>query len=177
MNRPAPHVFWLTGLPAAGKTTLANALVTHLQARQIPSVCLDGDVLRQGLCRDLGLSDADRLENIRRAGEVARLMHAAGLTVVCALVSPFVVARQQVRELFAAEDFSEVFLATPLEECIRRDPKGLYGKAQRGEIQGMTGWDAPYEAPVAADFVFDTLVLSPAQMVASLAERLQYRSS
>ena len=171
MNKHAPHVFWLTGLPAAGKTTLANALVRALQAQKIPVACLDGDVLRQGLCRDLGLSDEDRLENIRRAGEVAKLMHQAGLTVVCALVSPFRVARQQVRELFSVNDFSEVFLATPLEECMRRDPKGLYGKAQRGEILGMTGWDAPYESPLNAEFVFDTRRLSVEEMTSQLAAR------
>ncbi|GAB4088458.1 adenylyl-sulfate kinase [Hydrogenophaga soli] len=169
-----PHVYWLTGLPASGKTTLARALHAHIaDTLHLPVTCLDGDELRQGLCADLGLDDASRTENIRRAGEVARLMHRAGLTVICAFVSPFHADRQRVRALFGPSNFSEVHLATSLEECIRRDPKGLYRKAQRGEIQGMTGWDAPFEPPTAAEFVFDTQQLALPQMVSALTQRLQ----
>lgn len=163
-----PHVFWLTGLPAAGKSTLAQALQAHLSACQVHATCLDGDELRQGLCADLGLDDASRTENIRRAGEVAKLMHSAGLTVICAFVSPFNADRERVRRLFSPGEFTEVHLATSLAECIRRDPKGLYGRAQRGEIQGLTGWDAPYEIPQAAELSFDTGRLSLDTMVHKL---------
>lgn len=151
-----PSVIWLTGLPASGKTTLAHALEAHLSALGMPVACLDGDELRKGLCADLGLDDASRSENIRRAGEVAKLMHSAGLTVICAFVSPFNADRQRVRQLFRPGEFIECHVSTPLEECMRRDPKGLYGRARQGILSGLTGWDAPYETPPAAEFSFDT---------------------
>ena len=172
MNQLRPHVFWLTGLPASGKSTLAQALEAHLRAQHVPVARLDGDELRQGLCADLGLDDASRVENIRRAGEVAKLMHGAGLTVICAFVSPFGAGRARVRQLFQPAEFSEIYLATSLAECIRRDPKGLYGRAQRGEIQGLTGWDAPYEIPAAAECSFDTQQMALADMVQALALRM-----
>lgn len=129
---------------------------------------LDGDELRKGLCADLGLDDASRSENIRRAGEVAKLMHGAGLTVICAFVSPFNADRQRVRQLFHHGDFVECHLSTPLDECVRRDPKGLYDRAQRGVISGLTGWDAPYEVPPAAEFSFDTTRTTLETMVQAL---------
>jgi adenylyl-sulfate kinase len=168
----SPHVYWLTGLPASGKTTLARAWEAHLAAQQVRVVCLDGDELRKGLCADLGLDGASRSEHIRRAGEVARLMHAAGLTVVCAFVSPFAKDRDRVRHLFAPGEFSEIHLSTSLEECMRRDPKGLYTSAQKGEIRGLTGWDAPYEVPTAAECTFDTALLAPADMLQMLQLRI-----
>lgn len=167
-----PHVFWLTGLPASGKSTLARALEAQLLEQGMRVSRLDGDELRRGLCADLGMDRASRSENIRRAGEVARLMHAAGLSVICAFVSPFATDRQRVRRLFPPKHFSEVHLATPLEECIRRDPKDLYGRAQRGELSGLTGWDAPYEAPEAAEFTFDTRQLAPADMACLLQRQI-----
>lgn len=150
------HAYWITGIPAAGKTTLAQALVQALQAAGHRACVLDGDELRKGLCADLGLSDADRRENIRRAGEVTRLMVNAGITVVCAFVSPFEADRQRVRALFRPGEFTEVHLTTTVQECARRDPKGLYARAKAGEIHGLTGWDAPYEPPSSPEFRFDT---------------------
>ena len=167
-----PHVFWLTGLPAAGKSTLAQALKTQLEARGLPSICLDGDELRKGLCSDLGFDAASRSENLRRAGEVARLLQGAGMNVIGAFVSPFIADRQRVRQLFPAGDFSEVHLCTSLQACMDRDPKGLYAKAQRGELQGLTGWDAPYEAPPHPEFSFDAAVMSPEQMAQQLYSRI-----
>lgn len=169
---PLPHVFWLTGLPASGKTTLARTLEADFQEQGLRVACLDGDELRRGLCADLGMDEAGRSENIRRAGEVARLMHAAGLTVICAFVSPFMVDRQRVRDLFRPGEFTEIHLSTPLDECIHRDPKGLYARARRGEISGLTGWDAPYEAPESAEFTFDTRQLAPADMVRILQTQI-----
>lgn len=167
-----PHVFWLTGLPASGKTTLAQALMQHLKARGMAVIGLDGDQLRQGLCADLGFDPASRQENIRRAGELARLLHSSGLNVIGSFVSPFAADREKIRQLFRPPDFSEIHLCTSLKECMRRDPKGLYAKAQRGELAGLTGWDAPYEPPGAAEFVFDTEWMTPAEMVHTVCSRI-----
>lgn len=168
---PLASVYWITGLPAAGKTTLARALVQELQEAGHSAFLLDGDELRQGLCSDLGLSAADRSENIRRAGEVARLLVNAGTTVVCAFVSPFEADRQRVRKLFAPAQFVEIYLNTPVQECARRDPKGLYAQARAGRITGLTGWDGPYEIPTHPEYVFDTATLRTAQMVQALVQR------
>lgn len=165
------RVYWITGLPAAGKTTLARALVQAIQEAGCPAFVLDGDELRQGLCSDLGLSAADRSENIRRAGEVARLLANAGTTVVCAFVSPFEADRQRVRALFEPAQFAEIYLSTPVQECARRDPKGLYAQAKAGRITGLTGWNGPYEIPAQPEYVFDTETLSTAQMVQALVPR------
>lgn len=159
------HCYWITGLPASGKTTLARALAAELQQLGRQACVLDGDELRQGLCADLGLSDADRSENIRRAGEVARLMVRAGVTVCCAFVSPFRADRDRVRALFEPTTFTEIHLDTPLNECVRRDPKGLYARARSGALAGLTGWDAPYEAPLTPQWRLDTQ-LAPAHTLA-----------
>lgn len=164
-------IYWITGLPAAGKTSLAQALSPALRLAGRPSYVLDGDDLRRGLCSDLGLSAADRSENIRRAGEVARLMADAGITTVCAFVSPFAADRQRVRALFDPAQFIEIFLCTSVDECARRDPKGLYAKAKAGQISGLTGWDAPYERPSHPEFAFDTEVLSIEHMVQTILDQ------
>lgn len=142
---------WFTGLPASGKSTLANALAARLQADGRRVCVLDGDRLRAGLCSDLGFGDADRQENIRRASEVARLMADAGLIVLVAFISPFGADRALARSKFAAGEFMEVFVDTPLTECERRDPKGLYARARRGELPKLTGVDGRYEAPEAPE--------------------------
>jgi len=149
------RVYWITGLPAAGKTTLAHALVYALKESGHVAYALDGDDLRKGLRSDLGLSAADRSENIRRAGEVTRLMANAGITVVCAYVSPFAADRQRVRALLEPSQFVEIFLSTSVQECARRDPKGLYAQAKAGRITGLTGWDGPYERLTNPDYAFE----------------------
>lgn len=160
--------YWITGLPAAGKTTLAEALVRALRQSERNAALLDGDELRAGLCTDLGLSDMDRSENIRRAGEVARLMAKAEIVPVCAFVSPFAVDREKVRNRFAPGAFKEIYLATPLAVCQQRDPKKLYAQALRGELRNLTGFDAPYEAPVSPEFRFDTSLVSIDEMVKTI---------
>jgi adenylyl-sulfate kinase len=162
------HCIWITGLSGAGKSTLAAALRTALLARGVAATVLDGDDLRKGLCADLGLSETDRDENIRRAGEVARLMQRAGLVVICAFISPYAAARERVRQLFDAEHFTEIFLSTSLAVCAARDPKGLYARARSGALSGLTGWDAPYEKPDSPDFTFDTEHMPLGEMVAAV---------
>jgi len=147
LMRHRPSVLWFTGLPAAGKSTIANLVDAALNARGIHSVMLDGDNVRHGLNRDLGFTEADRVENIRRVGEVAKLMADAGLIVLCSFISPFRAERRMVRELIGDNEFIEVFVDTPIETCIARDPKGLYRRALSGEIKNFTGVDQAYEEP------------------------------
>ncbi len=142
-----PAVLWFTGLSASGKSTVANRLEQRLHALGKHTYLLDGDNVRHGLNSDLGFSDEDRAENIRRVGEVARLMADAGLIVLVSFISPFRAERDRVRALLPEGDFHEIFVDTPLEECMARDPKGLYQRALRGEIPAFTGLDSPYEAP------------------------------
>ncbi|MGC1466336.1 MAG: sulfate adenylyltransferase subunit CysN, partial [Pseudolabrys sp.] len=142
-----PAVLWFTGLSGAGKSTIANLVEAGLHARGVHTVMLDGDNVRHGLNRDLGFTEPDRVENIRRIGEVARLMTEAGLIVLCSFISPFRAERRMVRELIAQGEFIEVFVDTPLDQCIERDPKGLYRRALAGEIKNFTGVDQAYEAP------------------------------
>lgn len=146
-----PLVLWFTGLPGAGKSTLANLVEAGLHARGIHTTMLDGDNVRLGFNRDLGFTEPDRVENIRRVGEVARLMSEAGLVVLCSFISPFRAERRMVRELIGTEAFIEIFVDTPLDACIARDPKGLYRRALAGEIKNFTGVDQIYEAPQAAE--------------------------
>jgi adenylylsulfate kinase len=142
-----PLVIWFTGLSASGKSTIAGALEQVLTTQGYHTYLLDGDNVRHGLCRDLGFSDTDRQENIRRVGEVARLMADAGLISLAAFISPFRADRQIVRDILPHGQFVEVYVDTPLEVCRDRDPKGLYAKAYRGEIKQFTGIDSPYEPP------------------------------
>ena len=151
-----PFVLWFTGLSASGKTTLASLLSVELAKEQLACFVLDGDRLRSGLCIDLGFSAPDRAENIRRAGEVARLLIDAGLVVIAALISPYESDRARVRSLFDRDQFYEIFLECPVEVCRRRDPKGLYRKAEAGIIPAFTGITDPYERPSAPDLVLRT---------------------
>lgn len=151
---------WLTGLPGAGKTTIANAVAQRLRQQGRMAVVLDGDEMRRGLCADLGFSPADRAENIRRAGDVARLLFDQGAIVLCAFVSPYRAARERVRTLFPPGRFVEAYVCADVETCRARDPKGLYAKERGGALQGLTGVSAPYEAPVAAELVIDTGTLT-----------------
>ena len=147
-----PMTLWLTGLSAAGKSTLAFALEKQLLQSGHPCYVLDGDNVRHGLNRDLGFSSADRSENIRRIAEVAKLMNDAGLIVITAFISPFRADRAAASEIIGADRFQEIFVDANLEVCEQRDPKGLYAKARRGEVKDFTGISSPYEPPVAPQF-------------------------
>jgi len=142
-----PVTIWMTGLSGAGKSTLASALEARLVAARHACIVLDGDNIRHGLCRDLGFSEADRRENIRRVAEVARLMNESGLIVITAFISPFRSDRQMAAEIIGPARFREIYLSTPLGICEQRDPKGFYQLARRGEISQFTGISSPYEAP------------------------------
>ncbi len=156
LNGHKGKVLWFTGLSGSGKSTIANALEQRLHAQGLRTYILDGDNVRLGLNRDLGFTDADRVENIRRIAEVAKLMVDAGLIVMTAFISPFRAERQMARELFEADEFVEIFVDTPLETAEKRDPKGLYRKARRGELPNFTGIDSPYEAPETPEFHLHT---------------------
>jgi bifunctional enzyme CysN/CysC len=148
-----PMILWFTGLSGSGKSTIANLVEQQLTEKGFHTMLLDGDNLRHGLNRDLGFTAADRVENIRRTGEVAKLMVDAGLTVLCSFISPFASERQLVRELVQPGEFAEIFVDTPLEVCIQRDVKGLYKRALAGEIPHFTGISSPYERPTAPDIL------------------------
>lgn len=160
-----PRLLWFTGLSAAGKTTIATRLDRRLHALGRHTFLLDGDAMRQGLSNDLGFSDDDRVENIRRAGEVARLMVEAGLIVLAAFISPFRADRRLVRGLFPQGQFAEIFVDAPLAVAEARDPKGLYRRARAGEIPRFTGIDSPYEPPESAELRIDTTTLGPDEAV------------
>jgi len=158
-----PSVVWFTGLSGSGKSTIANLVEKRLHAEGRHACILDGDNVRHGLNRDLGFTEADRVENIRRVAEVARLMTDAGLIVLVSFISPFRAERRLARERMAEGEFIEVFIDTPLAEVEARDPKGLYAKARRGELKNFTGIDSPYEPPENAEIRVDTTVMSPEQ--------------
>lgn len=162
------HCIWFTGLSGAGKSTLAYALHQELSASGVNTFVLDGDVLRTGLNSDLGFSPEDRTENVRRVGEVAKLMTSAGVSVLAALISPYRADRNSVRKLFASGQFIEVFVDAPLLTCIERDVKGLYAKAQRGEVPGMTAMTSPYEAPLNPYLHLHTDLVPLAQCLAQI---------
>ena len=156
LNGHQGKVIWFTGLSGSGKSTLANALAKELHAQGKRTYVLDGDNVRQGLNKDLGFTDADRVENIRRVAEVAKLMMDAGLIVMTAFISPFRAEREMARELIGVDNFVEVYVSTPLEVCERRDVKGLYRKARAGKLPNMTGIGSNYEDPLAPQFVLET---------------------
>ena len=151
-----PVTVWFTGLSGSGKSTLAAAVEQVLVGRQVAAYVLDGDNIRHGLNADLGFSPQDRAENIRRIGQVCRLLYDAGLVVITAFISPYRADREQVRNLHPHGGFIEVFVDTPLEVCESRDVKGLYAKARSGEIPEFSGVSAPYEPPVAPELTIDT---------------------
>jgi adenylylsulfate kinase len=152
---------WMTGLSGSGKSTIAVELERMLHAEGIHSMVLDGDNVRTGINGNLGFSEADRTENVRRIAEVAKLFVVNGTVTICCFVSPTIAIREQAKAIIGANDFVEVFIDTPLEECERRDVKGLYAKARAGEVKDFTGISAPFEAPVNADIVVTTTGREP----------------
>lgn len=170
-----PAVLWFTGLSGSGKSTVANLLEKKLYTLGKHTYILDGDNVRHGLNRDLGFTESDRVENIRRVAEVARLMADAGLVVLVSFISPFRAERRLARELMAEGEFLEVFVDTPFEECAKRDPKGLYAKALRGEIKNFTGVDSPYEEPENPEVHLVTAGRSPEELAAAVEEELRKR--
>jgi len=171
-NRQDPRCIWLTGLSGAGKSTIAGLLDDRLRAQGLRSHVLDGDRLRTGLNRDLGFTEADRIENVRRVAEVARLMADAGLIVLVAVISPYRAQRRFARELFREGEFLEVFVDAPLGECERRDTKGLYARARRGELKNFTGIDSEYQPPEAAELRLSTLDMGAEDCASLVLRRL-----
>jgi adenylylsulfate kinase len=163
---------WFTGLSGAGKTTLGNRLDQTLIAHGLHSYLLDGDRLRRGLCQDLGMSEDSRRENVRRIGEVAKLMVDAGLIVIVSAISPYREDREACRAHFAEGQFIEVHVSTPLTECMRRDAKGLYKAVREGRIRNFTGIDSPYQVPLDPEFVVDTSVDSGETFIDHLLAQL-----
>jgi bifunctional enzyme CysN/CysC len=171
-----PAVLWFTGLSGAGKSTIANLVEKKLVARGKHTFLLDGDNVRHGLNRDLGFTETDRIENIRRVGEVARLMADAGLIVLTAFISPFRAERHMVRRMVPEGEFIEIFVDTPLAEAEKRDTKGLYAKARSGELKNFTGIDSPYEPPEAPEIHIDTTAMTAEQAADQIIEALMKRS-
>ncbi|RXH03597.1 sulfate adenylyltransferase subunit CysN [Bradyrhizobium vignae] len=176
LKNQKPCVIWFTGLSGAGKTTIANLVDQKLCGMSRHTMLLDGDNLRHGLNADLGFSEADRVENIRRVGEVAKLMADSGLIVICSFISPSRDERDRVRGLVGKEEFIEVFVDTPIEECARRDPKGLYSKVKSGQIKNFTGMDSCYEAPTAPEIHLRTMEQTPEHSAEAVVDVLMARS-
>jgi len=172
-----PAVLWFTGLSGAGKSTIANLVEKRLHALGHHTMILDGDNVRHGLNRDLGFSEADRVENIRRIAEVSRLFVEAGLIVLVSFISPYRAERMLARDRVGADEFLEIFVDTPIEECRRRDPKGLYEKADSGQIRNFTGVDAPYEAPLDPEIRLLTLERNPDQLADEVVSALRTRGN
>ncbi len=169
-------ILWFTGLSGSGKSTLANAVNAELFRRGFGSYVLDGDNMRHGLCQDLGFSDSDREENIRRIGEVAKLFLDSGIIVLTAFVSPFRADRNKARELVEEGDFIEIYCAAGLKICEDRDTKGLYAKARSGEVKDFTGISSPYEEPKDAEMKIDTGSLDLDQCVQEIINQLSKRN-
>jgi adenylylsulfate kinase len=168
-----PLLIWFTGLSGSGKSTMANLLESELHATGFKTYILDGDNVRKGLCNDLTFTEQDRVENIRRIGEVGKLFLDSGLIVLSAFVSPFESDREQVKALVGAEKFVEVFVDCPLEVCEQRDVKGLYKKARKGEIKNFTGIDSPFEKPVHPDIILKTAEEDPKDLLNELLEVIE----
>ena len=174
LNRHRSGVVWFTGLPGAGKSTLAHLVEKELFNHGVRAYVLDGDNVRYGLNADLGFSREHRKENLRRITEVCKLLVDAGIVVLCAFISPYQEDRDYARERFAGDLFVEIFVKCSLEECLRRDPKGNYKKALTGIVQNYTGISAPYEEPANPDLVLETDAMSLAQSVAQVLELLNH---
>ena len=164
-NGHGSFLIWFTGLSGSGKSTIANALETKLFESGIKTYSLDGDNIRKGINNDLSFSPKDRTENIRRIAEVSNLFVDAGIVVLAAFVSPYIKDRERIKEIVGGDNFIEIFVNTSIEECEKRDVKGLYKKARQGEIKNMTGIDAPYEAPINPDIEIKTEQLTIEQSV------------
>tara|TARA_A100001391_G_scaffold156231_1_gene114099 strand:+ start:306 stop:902 length:597 start_codon:yes stop_codon:yes gene_type:complete len=175
LKKHEPLLVWFTGLSGSGKSTIANALEKALFIRGTHTYLLDGDNVRKGLSSNLSFTPEDRSENIRRIAEVANLMLDAGLVVLASFVSPYREDRENVKRIVGYENFVEVFVNTPIEECERRDVKGLYAKARAGEIQNFTGVNAPYEPPMVPDVEIDTIEKSVNEAVTQLMEIITER--
>ena len=173
LDHQKPMVLWFTGLSGSGKSTIAKLVEQQLHNAGRHTYSLDGDNIRHGLCRDLGFTAEDRVENIRRVGEVAKLFVDAGLIVLCSFISPFRAERRMVRDMLGDGEFVEVFVDTPIEECMKRDPKGLYAKAKAGGIANFTGIDSPYELPETAELHISTVGRTPADCAALVLEKLK----
>jgi bifunctional enzyme CysN/CysC len=175
LKRQKPCILWFTGLSGAGKSTIANLVEAKLARRRAHTILLDGDNVRHGLNKDLGFTEVDRVENIRRVGEVAKLMLNAGLIALCSFISPFSAERRLVRALVENGEFIEIFVDAPIETCIARDPKGLYKKALAGQIRNFTGVDQPYERPEAPEIVIDAGGGAPEQAADEIIAYLDAR--
>jgi bifunctional enzyme CysN/CysC len=175
MKGQTPRCFWFTGLSGSGKSTIANLVEKRLHTLGYHTYLLDGDNVRHGLNKDLGFTDEDRVENIRRVAEVAKLMTDAGLIVLVSFISPFRSEREMARSLFAANVFAEVFVDTPIEICEQRDVKGLYKKARAGKIPNFTGIDSPYEPPLSPEFHLRTLEASTEQLAKTIIDTIGER--
>ena len=173
--RQSPRCVWFTGLSGSGKSTIANLLERRLHAQGLHTYLLDGDNVRHGLNRDLGFTDVERVENIRRVAEVAKLMLDAGLIVLVSFISPFRADREMARSLFKENEFLEVFVDASLATCEQRDPKGLYAKARRGELKNFTGIDSPYEAPLAPEVHLQSTSTAPETLAEEIAQRLEIK--
>jgi len=172
LKQQKPAILWFTGLSGSGKSTVANIVEQTLNLTSHHTMLLDGDNVRHGLNRDLGFTEVDRVENIRRVGEVARLMVEGGLIVLCSFISPYRADRQMVRQLVQDGEFVEIFVDTPVEDCMKRDPKGLYAKAKAGQLKNFTGVDAPYEAPEQPEIHLQTVGKTPAQLAKEILDYL-----
>ncbi|MCM3117091.1 adenylyl-sulfate kinase [Neobacillus sp. MER 74] len=165
-------MIWFTGLSGSGKSTIANALQLELYKKRVSVYLLDGDNLRHGINKGLTFTEDDRKENIRRTAEIGKLFVDAGMVVLAALISPYEKDRQNARSIFIKEEFIEIYVKCPLEECENRDPKGLYKKARQGEIRQFTGIDQPYEEPTNPEIIIDTNVLSIQECVEIITSHL-----